>query len=473
MVAKLFVKQLLPVFLWAGFSYSLSAQITYTIEYKDSLSSKIHISITPTQPQKGPLTFVMPRSVPGTYSMISYDNFIEAIHGISTNGKKMDMRKDENNASRWYCTDTTNTISQIHYTVDLKKMEGLLDPSDASIIRPGFIGLLNYSILGWIDGTIKEPVQCTVHTFNEWPIFTTNHPSTQMAKGVYTFSASNYYALADGQFFIGPKTIVKEFRGIVPLFIAAYCETREEYLDDYGKQGVKSMEILHSIFGELPFNSYSILLRKAVPLAANSAPPFGMEHLKSSTFFGDTSGIRLKAMHEEALIKTMTTYLHHMGHAFIPMRCYGDNYRPYVEEIPHIINNIWFNEGFMWFLAYEKLKSSEWEKIFYTNTYKAALPIKKLSLQELSQTASLMYAADFRLGKAVYSRGAMMAIEMNNYVKEKTGGKKSMLDALQFLYNWTKKNKRAFSMDEFPILLNESCGVDLSHIYKKWQQPIE
>ena len=30
-----------------------------------------------------------------------------------------------------------------------------------------------------------------------------------------------------------------------------------------------------------------------------------------------------------------------------------------------------------------------------------------------------MYAVDFRLGKAIYSRGAMMAIEMKNYIKEK------------------------------------------------------
>ena len=46
-----------------------------------------------------------------------------------------------------------------------------------------------------------------------------------------------------------------------------------------------------------------------------------------------------------------------------------------------------------------------------------------MSLQELSQEASLMYAVDFRLGKAIYSRGAMMAIEMNNYIKEKKWAK--------------------------------------------------
>ena len=37
--------------------------------------------------------------------------------------------------------------------------------------------------------------------------------------------------------------------------------------------------------------------------------------------------------------------------------------------------------------------------------------------------------------------GFILAIEMNNYIKEKTVGKKSMRDVLRFLYNWSKENK--------------------------------
>jgi predicted metalloprotease with PDZ domain len=202
-------------------------------------------------------------------------------------------------------------------------------------------------------------------------------------------------------------------------------------------------------------------------------PAFGMEHLQSSTFFGDTSGRRTEAMSAENVLKTIPTYLHHMGHAFLPLRCYGDAYRPYVKEIPPIIKNIWFNEGFMWFIPYETLKSAAWEKIFYTNTYKTDPQIKKMGLQELSQEASLMYSADFRLGRAVFSRGASMAIEMNNYIKEKTGGKKSLKDVIRFLYYWSKENKRPFTMDEFSLLINKASGVDLTDIYNKWQLPIE
>jgi predicted metalloprotease with PDZ domain len=467
------MKYIATFFLSAIFCSGITAQVNYSIEYKDSLSSRVKIFIQPVQKIKSSAVFIMPRSVPGAYSMLTYDKFIEEISAISSTGEKLVMRKDRSDAPRWTCTDTGKIISQIVYEVDLRKMESRLSSADASIIRPGFAGLLNYSIFGWIEGTEDQPVHCSVRCINQWQIFSTNEPTQQMATGTFNFNTENYFTLADGQLFMGTQLRVKEFKGLVPLFIVSYCQTSDEYLDDYGKQGMMSLEILNEYFGELPFKQYSILLRKALPLETLTAPALGMEHLQSSTFMGDTSGFRSKPMDKEELIRTMPTYLHHMGHAFMPLRCYGDAYRPYVKEIPPIINNIWFNEGFMWFIPYETLKSETWAKIFYTNTYKADPQIKKMSLQELSQEASLMYGEDFRLGRAVYSRGASMAIEMNKYLKEKTGGKKSMRDVIRFLYYWSKENKRPFTIAEFPLLINKACGVDLTAIYNKWQLPIE
>jgi predicted metalloprotease with PDZ domain len=405
--------------------------------------------------------------------MIKYDDFVEDISALSISGKRLEMHKDGNGAPRWYPIDTNQTISAIQYAVDLNRMERQLDCADASIARPGFLGLLNYSILGWIDGTDHQPVRCTVRALQDWPMFTSNHPALQMTGDSLTFSTTEYYTLADGQLFLGPDVRVKKFDGLVPLYIVSYSQLGEEYLDDYGKQGTMSLEILREYFGELPFAAYSILLRKALPLEPGVVPAFGMEHLQSSTFFGDSSGFRRGPMDQKTLIETMATYLHHMGHAFIPLRSYGDAYRPYVKEIPPIIRNIWFNEGFMWYIAYDALKSARWERVFYNNTFHADPQIRAMGLQELSQAASLMYSADFRLGKAVYSRGASMAMEMNAFIREKTAGKKSMKDVIRYMYYWSKENKRPFTMEELPTLMNKAAGVDLTEIYNKWQLPIK
>jgi predicted metalloprotease with PDZ domain len=414
----------------------------------------------------------MPRSIPGAYGIVNYENFIEELYVIGSDGVRRPMVKYPNGAPRWYFRDSI-LVKQIEYEVDLKNMEKRLASSDASIVRSGFVGILNYSVFGWIEGTEKMPIRCSVQTFSNWPIFCSNVPTASMSTGSFSFSANDYSTLADGQLFMGTKLRVKRYEGIVPLFIASYSETADEYLDDYGKQGTMSLDMLNTYFGELPFKEYSILLRKALPLDGVGSMAFGMEHLQSSTFLGDTSEYRKGPISNNQITETIDTYLHHMAHSFIPLRSYGDNYRPFVKEIPPIINNIWFNEGFMWFVPYQLLHSNDLRQWFERNCYKANPTIKEMSLQELSQTASMMYATDFRLGMAVVARGAMMAIEMNSYLEKKSSGKKSMQDVIKYIYRWSKDKNRPFELKEFPLLINQACGIDLTMIYNKWQLPIK
>jgi hypothetical protein len=42
----------------------------------------------------------------------------------------------------------------------------------------------------------------------------------------------------------------------------------------------------------------------------------------------------------------------------------------------------------------------------------------------------------------------------------------------RYLYEWALRNRRPFTMEEFPGLLQQATGVDVSAIYNKWQQPI-
>ena len=55
----------------------VSAQLGYTLTYKDSSSSTVKISIQPATPVASAASFVMPRSVPGGYSIYIYDKFLE------------------------------------------------------------------------------------------------------------------------------------------------------------------------------------------------------------------------------------------------------------------------------------------------------------------------------------------------------------------------------------------------------------
>jgi hypothetical protein len=195
-----------------------------------------------------------------------------------------------------------------------------------------------------------------------------------------------------------------------------------------------------------------------------------MEHLNSATFTGKSADMLTAPVDTAIRTRRMLPVLHHMGHSYLPLRCYGDDYRPYVLLTAPVIRNIWFNEGFIWFLCQDTLKSPALQKRLEDNTLHADPEIAVLPLFKLSAIASTQYAKDFRIGQATFSRGAMMATEMNALIKKKTGGKKSMKDVLRYLYEWGKKNQRPFTMDEFPKLMTTATGVDISAIFSKWQK---
>src|SRR6266498_4893736 len=161
------------------------AQVHYTLSYTDTAKSKVSVVIQTSTPLSTPVEFVMPRSIPGSYSIIKYDLFIENLSGNDISGKACTFIKNSNDAPRWRCADSGALIHSISYEVNLEKMEKqLFAAADASISRNSFVGLLNYSVFGWIDGTELQPVRCTIQTLSQWPVFSTIVPAANMTKGV-------------------------------------------------------------------------------------------------------------------------------------------------------------------------------------------------------------------------------------------------------------------------------------------------
>jgi predicted metalloprotease with PDZ domain len=94
-----------------------------------------------------------------------------------------------------------------------------------------------------------------------------------------------------------------------------------------------------------------------------------------------------------------------------------------------------------------------------------------MSLDELSREGSFLYADDFRVGMNLFSRGSLMAAEMDDRIRTETSGQKSLRDALRYLIAWTAQNHRAFRTDELPEIFRQATGVDTTSILKSWMQP--
>jgi predicted metalloprotease with PDZ domain len=457
--------------------------LLYRVRYDLARPSFVHVSITLSKPDDGPLTLIVPRSVPGGYAQRPYDPFIRNVQGLSTSDTFVEVRA-EGMGPRWSVGAAGDRVRSIEYDVDVAWMEReILAASDSSKIRDGYVGLLGYSILAIVEGRENQAIELEASGPAGWPIFLTLAPQVPVASGAMRGHAADFYALADSQILMGPKMQVRRVDGGVPLFLSAYVESDA----DLGQEAALAREALDKVityFGGAPFANYTVALELLKPISERHEYNFSMEHLNSGTFYLSADRA-LTAKSSEAERETHRfNYAHHMAHSWIPKRAYGEGYLPFQWEMAPVSDTIWFNEGFGRYVAIEALADAmpkaegaryRKEKLVRLQGIVDSAPefMRRMSLAELSREGSFLYSEDFRTGMNLFSRGALMAAEMDDAIRTQSGGEKSLRDALRHLVEWSVLNHRAFRVEELPEIFREATGVDVKAILDRDLQPLE
>ena len=314
----------------------------------------------------------------------------------------------------------------------------------------------------------NNPVEITLQFPDDWPVFSTLKPSDILQKGTDKYDVTNYALLADAQFLAGKDLNIHKVKNApIPLFIALYSETEAD-IEEAGRRALRALNKLNDYFGYIPMPHYTVCYEFLKPVSDRHEYGFNMEHLNSMTSSMAVSKA-IKRFNPNAKIGSA---IHHIAHSWIPLRSYGTGYRPFNWQVAPLIETIWLNEGFIWYVTYTAVLKDASKTGFYHEILRNAPGfIRNKNLRELSMLGSTQYSLDFRIGKNLIARGALMAAEMDAEIRKETHGKKSFRDALLGLLEWTKHNNRAFDYDEIEPIMSEATGVNLNEIWKKWQKP--
>jgi len=100
----------------------------------------------------------------------------------------------------------------------------------------------------------------------------------------------------------------------------------------------------------------------------------------------------------------------------------------------------------------------------------AAIPpfIRDMDLVELSRIASTRYSSDFRTGQTLFSRGALMAAEMDDAIGWDSSGAFDLRDALRHIMAWCRNHPQGFTVAALPDLITEATGTDVRDIMTRW-----
>jgi predicted metalloprotease with PDZ domain len=471
---------MLAILCWPCFA-GASEQLVYRVRYDLAAPATVHISLNFPAATDAPLTLIVPRTVPGGYAQRPYDPFVANVRAYSASGSAVAVRREEV-APRWKIGRSGERVSRVEYDVDVVRMEReIRSASDSSKIRDGYVGLLGYSIFAFFDGWEDQPVRLEVSAPANWPIFSTLGPRVPAEKSTLAAQAADYYTLADSQMVMGPKVQLRQIGGGVPLFLSVYAEGGED-LEREGELARDALDKVTAYFGKAPFSNYTVELELLRPNSERHEYGFSMEHLNSGTFcLGIEHALTEHSVDQEREVHRFN-YAHHIAHSWIPKRAYGLGYLPFTWEMTPIIDTIWFNEGFARYVAIEALAEARpkpeaqgyrAEKLATLRgiLHEAPAFIRRMSLPDLSREGSFLYAEDFRVGQNLFSRGALMAAEMDDCIRSQTGGEKSLRDALRHLMDWSARNRRAFRSEELLTIFREATGVDTSSILDRWMQP--
>ncbi len=461
------MSRIILLFSFVFFITNLNAEqkISYLL-HKQADKNKIAIQITFDALSASDANLVIPRSAPGTYILTNYIAFVDDVVGYTTTGKQLQGMIGD--GSFFTFGESNEALNKVSYTVDIEKMEiDLLDASTSSKAKEDYLGLFGYSVFGFIEGKEAESINLTINTDPSWPIFSTLRPYTDRKSGTDTYEVENYAALVDAQYLLGKGVqVIRVEEGPIPLFVAAYNATADN-LEGIGKTGLSSLQKLADYFGYVPMPHYTLVYEFLEPISPRHDYGFNMEHLNSMTAHRDIS-------QEYTPNRDLGTIIHHMGHSWVPLRSWGEGYRPFAWQVAPLIETIWLNEGFIWYVTFQQILGDEarlnWWK---SNMDNAPDFIKTKTLKELSLLGSTQYSSDFRIGKNLFSRGALMAYDLDEYIQKQTNGNKSFKDAILGLLNWSRANQRAFKYNEIEPIMSKATGVDLKPIWNKWQNAPE
>src|SRR5438105_867730 len=136
--------------------------IAYRLQYAAAGDRRVQITLTLPEPVSENVSFVMPRNYPGGYNLVPYDSFVENLRASSETGKLLKVEK-EAEGPRWRLQAGRESLRRIDYDIDVERMERELAASiDTSKVRSGYLGILGYSVFGYIDGLQHRRIKLDV-----------------------------------------------------------------------------------------------------------------------------------------------------------------------------------------------------------------------------------------------------------------------------------------------------------------------
>ena len=393
---------------------------------------KVMVEINPGAFTSDTVSFFIPKTVPGTYSIDNYGKYIEGLKALDYNGKELAVSKSDDNT--WNISNGKSLDKVTYWVNDTYDSEGeqeevVFSPAGTNILEGKNFVLNLHGFVGYFNG-LKE-VPYTIKVDKPETLKATTSLQRKVMEDVTTekdvFAASRYFDVIDNPiFYAKPNSETFQINDI-SVTLSVYSPTGVYTAASLKDRMEKMMAAQKTFLGDIDGTKQYTILLYLSKMGETDANGFGaLEHHTSTVV------VLPEVMPKEALEEAMVDVVsHEFFHIVTPLNVHSKEVQYFDFNNPKMSQHLWMYEGTTEYFAnlfqiqqglindaefYERILG----KIANAKGFDDAMSFTAMSKNILVEPYKKNYAN-------VYEKGALINMVLDLQLREWSNGEKGVL----------------------------------------------
>lgn len=413
--------------------------ILTNIDLVNVKDDQVSVSVDPGEFTTETTTFYIPKTVPGTYEINDYGQFIENLKALDYEGEELEVTKLNPNA--WEITNATQ-LDKVTYSVndtyDIEGEGGVFSPAGTNI-EAGENFMLNlHGLVGYFKGMKQTPYKLLIKHPKELIASTSlsEIPSEKTTGEVATdvFKVSRYFQVTDHPImYAAPDTVSFQLQGMEVL-LSVYSPNDVVSAEDLSETVKKMVTAQKQFLGAVNSTDKYAILVYLSEMDTLDARGFGaLEHHTSTTVLFP------EMMPLPALKNAMTNVVsHEFFHTLTPLSVHSKEIHFFDYNEPKMSKHLWMYEGVTEYFA--KLFQVNQGLIDSAEFYDHLMKMITISRSQYDDTMPMtvmsenVYQDKYHKNYGnVYQKGALIGMTLDIRLRELSNGEMGLLDLMKEL----------------------------------------
>ncbi|WP_166964376.1 M61 family metallopeptidase [Yeosuana marina] len=415
-------------------------------------NDKVPVTIDPGRFTIDTVTYYIPKTVPGTYQLDDYGQYIDGFKAYDYNGHEMKVEKPDINSWKIVNAKQLDKISYlVNDTYDIEQTGGIgdetpfspagtnIEPNNYVLNLHGFIGYFN----SLKNNQYKVDVTAPTNFVKSTALQQTGSIISPDGKSTTTsYVASRYFDITDNPMMYG-KLTVEEFQvGDIKIVLSVYSPNNLHSAASLKDAMYKMMKAQKAFLGDMNTTSrYDIFLYLSEGKKDSPKGYGALEHNKS------TMVVFPEDMSDEELADSMIeTVAHEFFHIVTPLTVHSEDIQYFDYNKPTFSKQLWMYEGVTEYFA--NLFQVNQGLISEDEFYKKIMDKIEMSLNMYDDTMSFTKMSEhvdeepYKSQYAnVYQKGALIGMCIDILMREESHGQRGILSLMKELSHKYGANK--------------------------------